>query len=95
MCRCTCRTFPRFMFGNKSYYGFVPFFYPKIYINKEVQIMDNITASGAEKTKKDCIIFTSTWEILLWKVKRNRVQAITDTLYHDMQCITKYIWRTG
>lgn len=57
--------------------------------------MDNITASGAEKTKKDCIIFTSTWENLLCKVKRNRVQAITDTLYHDMQCITKYIWRTG
>ncbi len=57
--------------------------------------MDNITASGAEKINKGDIIFTSTWEILLLKVKRNRVQAITDTLYHDMQCITKYIWRTG
>lgn len=57
--------------------------------------MDNITASGAEETKKEGIIFTGTWEILLLKVKRNRVQAITDMLCHDMQCITKYIWRTG
>ena len=57
--------------------------------------MDNITASGAEKTKKEGIIFTSTWKILLLNVKRNRLQSVTDTLCHAMQCITKYIWRTG
>ncbi len=57
--------------------------------------MDNITASGAEKTKKEDIIFTSTWKILLWKVKGNRVQTITHMLYQGIQHITKNIWRTG
>ncbi len=79
-----------FFYIRAFHYGMLFKFY-----FKEVQIMDNITASGAEKTKKEGIIFTSTWKILLLNVKRNRLQSVTDTLCHAMQCITKYIWRTG
>ena len=57
--------------------------------------MDNITALRAEKTKKEDIIFTSTWEILLCKVKGNKIQAIIYMLYQGILHITKNIWRTG
>jgi len=81
MCRCTCKTFPRFMFGNKSCFGFIPFLFSII---KEVQLMDKNTAPGAEKTKNEDIVFTSIAHEKFYyeKLKETRHQDV----YHKALC---------